>query len=147
MVVAEGTAMATTTPIPSFRRCPGCGYDLVTHEGERGCHYYACPYLPEELDTTCPVCVYDFTRQDGNAECGDPPSCEFALKEAPIRVANVRAWAAGQPRDDQPTEQGRSTLPGGPSVDVTTDDLRGKRVEHTPERQGWRDPHRVPRPG
>lgn len=88
--------MATTQEVPAFRQCPQCGYDLLTREGERACHYYACPYLPEELDASCPTCMYDFVIQDGNAECGDPPSCEFALTEAPRRVANVRAWGAAQ---------------------------------------------------
>lgn len=92
--------MVTTAKIPRFRQCSQCGFDLLTRAGERACHYYGCPYLPEELDATCPVCMYDFMTRDGNPECGDPPSCAFALEEAPIRVANVHAWA---------TEHGRET--------------------------------------
>lgn len=76
-----------------FRQCPQCGYDLLTGEGERGCHYYGCPYLPESLDVTCPTCVYNFATEDGNPECSDPPSCDFAVNVAPDRVANVREWA------------------------------------------------------
>jgi ssDNA-binding Zn-finger/Zn-ribbon topoisomerase 1 len=75
-----------------FRQCPSCSYDLATREGERGCHYYDCPYLPEELDVTCPRCRYNFFTDDGNPGCVDPPACKFARKEAPQRVDTLRRW-------------------------------------------------------
>lgn len=80
----------------SFRQCPGCGYDFLTGEGEKGCHYYGCPYLPEALDARCPTCLYNFVAEDGNPECSYPPSCDFARDVAPQRVANVREWTAAQ---------------------------------------------------
>lgn len=76
----------------SFRQCPSCSYDFATGEGQRGCHYYECPYLPEDLDVRCPTCLYNFHEQDGNPECGDPPDCEFAREVAPQRLANLASW-------------------------------------------------------
>jgi hypothetical protein len=76
----------------SFRQCPQCSYDFATGEGQRGCHYYECPYLPAELDVRCPTCLYNFHVQDGNPGCGDPPDCEFAREVAPQRLANLAAW-------------------------------------------------------
>lgn len=86
-----------TVPLaPSFQQCEGCSYDFLTDSGERSCHYYECPYLPEALDVWCPTCRYDFATKDGNPECSDPPSCEFARKVAPQRVAALRSWKAGE---------------------------------------------------
>lgn len=81
-----------------FHQCEGCGYDFLTDEGERGCHWGECPYLPEEIDVWCPTCRYDFVIEDGNPECGDPPSCRFAREVAPLRVATLKAWLALQRR-------------------------------------------------
>ena len=33
-----------------FRKCPGCGYDFATGEGERSCSWGECPYVPEAID-------------------------------------------------------------------------------------------------
>ena len=84
----------------AFRQCEFCAYDLATGEGERGCHYYECPYLPEELDVRCPVCTYNFYTQDGNP-CDTPVHREFAREVAPQRVANLEAWleATGRMRE------------------------------------------------
>ena len=79
----------------TFQQCSFCSYDFATGEGQRGCHYYECPYLPEELDVRCPTCLYNFYIEDGNPECGDPPDCEFAREIAPERVANIAAWLGG----------------------------------------------------
>ena len=75
-----------------FEPCPTCAYDLATGEGERACHYYVCPYLPEELNVRCPRCNYNFVTDDIHPECGEPPRCEFAQQEAPQRVENLRIW-------------------------------------------------------
>jgi hypothetical protein len=80
----------------AFRTCPFCEHDIATGEGERACHHYECPYLPEELDVRCPDCLYNFFAEDGNPACGDPPDCEFALEVAPVRVATLRAWTEQQ---------------------------------------------------
>ncbi len=77
-----------------FRPCPSCTYNFATDEGERSCHYGACPYLPEQLDVHCPRCWYNFYTGEGRAECGDPPSCNFARDEAPVRIATVTRWLA-----------------------------------------------------
>lgn len=79
-----------------FQQCEACGFSLATGEGTRGCHNYGCPTLPEELDVTCPTCLYNFYADDGNPGCTDPPSCEFARKVAPERVANIRRWIAAR---------------------------------------------------
>ena len=75
-----------------FQQCEACTYDFATGEGEKSCHYYECPYLPEALDVTCPTCLFNFYAQDGNPACGDPPDCEFARTVAPERVATVQRW-------------------------------------------------------
>lgn len=77
----------------SFRRCARCTYDFLTGEGVRACHYYECPYLPEELDVRCPTCLYNFFTADGQPECSDPPSCDFARHEAPQRVEAALVWS------------------------------------------------------
>lgn len=79
----------------SFQRCAQCTYDFLTGEGFRSCHYYECPYLPEVLDVRCPTCLYNFHTRDGQPECSDPPSCEFARHEAPRRVRAARRWQHG----------------------------------------------------
>lgn len=76
----------------AFTRCPSCSYNFATGEGRRACNYYACPYLPEALDVFCPRCVYNFFTSDGNPECNDPPDCDFAVHEAPRRVAALTHW-------------------------------------------------------
>ena len=78
----------------AFQQCPQCALDLATGEGERGCHYYECPYLPEELDVRCPTCLYNFFTDDGNPECHDPPNCKFARLTAPERVQTLQSWLA-----------------------------------------------------
>jgi len=74
-----------------FRQCPGCGYDFVRDEGEKGCAYHDCPYLPPELDVLCPQCRFDFASGEGNPPCEDPSTCEHG-EEARANVGNVRRW-------------------------------------------------------
>ena len=81
----------------TFHQCELCAYDFAHDEGERGCHYYDCPELPEELDVWCPTCRYNFMTRDGNAECNDPPTCDFARRVAPQRVAALEAWLVLEP--------------------------------------------------
>ncbi len=78
--------------LDTFQQCALCEYDFATDEGERACHYYECPYLPEVLDVRCPTCLYNFAVDDGNPECGDPPDCTFAREVAPERVIALRHW-------------------------------------------------------
>ena len=76
----------------AFHQCAICWYDLTTGEGQRGCHYYECPALPELLDVFCPKCHFNHFLQEGDADCGDPPRCTFARTEAPLRVDIVTRW-------------------------------------------------------
>lgn len=78
-----------------FRKCPGCGWDLATGEGERSCSWGACPGLPAELDVLCPTCMFNLFTMEGNPPCEDPLTCPNAV-EARAHVANVRRWAATQ---------------------------------------------------
>lgn len=80
----------------AFRQCPDCSYDLATGDGQRSCSYGTCPYLPEELEVHCPTCWYNFYTGEGRSECSDPPSCEFARDEAPVRVAAVERWLSSR---------------------------------------------------
>lgn len=74
-----------------FRQCRGCGYDFATGEGERGCNYFDCPYLPSELNVFCDWCRFDFLTMEGNPPCEDPASCEHGV-DARANVANVLRW-------------------------------------------------------
>lgn len=78
--------------ILGFRTCSSCAYDVATGEGERTCHYYACPMLPEELNVVCPLCLYNFFTGEGSPACGEPPSCAFALDEAAERLEMLARW-------------------------------------------------------
>jgi hypothetical protein len=79
-----------------FRQCPLCSYDISTGEGERGCHYGDCPGLPEELDLRCPTCYYNVLTDDIVPACGDPPTCTWAVEEAPRRLELLAAWLEHQ---------------------------------------------------
>jgi hypothetical protein len=79
-----------------FVQCEHCSYDFLTDTGDRSCHYYECPYLPEAIDVWCPTCHYNFATRDGNPECGDNPKCDFAVRVAPGRVKALRDWVAAQ---------------------------------------------------
>lgn len=78
-----------------FAKCPGCGYDLSTGEGERSCTWGECPYLPEELNVRCDYCMFNFFTMEGNPSCDDPLSCEHA-REPVANVENVRRWMAAR---------------------------------------------------
>ncbi len=79
-----------------FRKCPGCGLDFGTGEGQRACAWGDCPYLPEELNVFCDYCRFDFYTMEGNPPCDDPLTCEHA--PAPLaHVENYRRWLAAQP--------------------------------------------------
>jgi hypothetical protein len=75
-----------------FHRCPQCSYDFVSRTGSKACHLYECPYLPTILDVSCPRCNYNFETCEGNSDCSDPPTCEFARSEAPRRVEALHRW-------------------------------------------------------
>ncbi|MEX2532970.1 MAG: hypothetical protein WD360_03300 [Nitriliruptoraceae bacterium] len=82
----------------AFQMCEACNYDFRTDEGERGCHYYGCPNLPDELDIWCPTCRYNFMVRDGNPACGQTSRCDYARNIAPGRVRALKAWLALQGR-------------------------------------------------
>ncbi|MFA5892050.1 MAG: hypothetical protein WDA27_14040 [Actinomycetota bacterium] len=64
--------------IPVFHQCPGCGYDVITGEGVRGCSWYECPYLPEDFKVHCPVCDFNFATGEGQPHCENTDACEWA---------------------------------------------------------------------
>ena len=74
-----------------FRQCPGCGYDLATGEGQRGCSWGDCPYLPEDLDVFCSNCRFNFFTMQGNPQCGRPGVCEHGA-EPRSHVATLREY-------------------------------------------------------
>jgi hypothetical protein len=90
----------STTPITprqyrkamAFEQCPSCAYDVATGVGERSCNYGACPYLPEALDVTCPVCNFNFQLRDTVPACGEPPHCDFARETVGPRLRVLREW-------------------------------------------------------
>ena len=43
---------------------PGCGYDIFTGDGGRGCAWGDYPYLPEELNVFCDG--FNFFTMEGN---------------------------------------------------------------------------------
>jgi hypothetical protein len=90
--MAAARTFALSPRVRAFQTCELCSYDFRTDEGERGCHYYECPYLPEELDIWCPTCRYNFMVGDGNPGCSDPPACAFARTVAPGRVRALEEW-------------------------------------------------------
>lgn len=79
-----------------FAKCPHCDLDLGTGEGERGCSWGECPYLPEELNVFCDTCRFDFLTMEGNAPCEDPLSCQQG-EDARSHVENYKRWMARQP--------------------------------------------------
>lgn len=74
-----------------FRQCPGCRFDFSTGEGERGCSWGECPYLPEGLDVFCAYCRFNFLTMEGNPPCEDPLACDHAA-EPTSHVENLRRW-------------------------------------------------------
>lgn len=75
-----------------FAQCPACQHDMATREGATDCHYFGCPYLPDELNVVCPTCHYNFYSDETVPGCGDPPTCDFARDEAPDRLAALQVW-------------------------------------------------------
>jgi hypothetical protein len=78
-----------------FRQCPHCSLGLATGEGDRGCAWGECPYLPEELDVYCEACRFNLYSMEGNPPCTDPLTCEHAA--SPLAHAeNYRRWMEAQ---------------------------------------------------
>lgn len=96
MVPKGGVAMtinATKLPrnVRDYRpRCPGCSPAVLTDMNVRPCSFYDCPGLPEELEVTCDMCMYDFAAQDGQPTC-DHSTCATALR-LQEHVPIYRAW-------------------------------------------------------
>lgn len=78
-----------------FQKCPGCGYDFATGEGDLACDYCVCPYLPEELEVLCPWCCFNFFTLEGNSPCENPLECEHG-EEPRSHLANLRTWLTSQ---------------------------------------------------
>ncbi|MBI4260323.1 MAG: hypothetical protein HY658_07125 [Actinobacteria bacterium] len=78
-----------------FRTCPTCGLDLATGEGERGCAWGECPYLPEELNVWCDYCRFNFLTMEGNSPCPDPMACDHAA-EPLSHLDTLRSWLAAR---------------------------------------------------
>ncbi len=76
-----------------FSKCPGCGYDISTGEGERGCNYGECPYAPEELNVVCDYCRFNWFTMEGDRKCDRYPECDQGV-EARKNVENLRHWLA-----------------------------------------------------
>jgi hypothetical protein len=85
----------STSRWEGFEKCPGCGYDLATGDGERSCSWGDCAYLPEDLDVFCPNCRFNFFTMEGNAQCGKPGVCEHSA-EPRSHVENLRTWLAAR---------------------------------------------------
>ncbi|HYU58070.1 MAG TPA: hypothetical protein VEO00_08470 [Actinomycetota bacterium] len=78
-----------------FEQCPHCGWNIATNEGERGCAWGDCPYLPEELNVFCDWCRFDFATMEGNSPCDDPLTCEHGVVPR-AHVENYHRWAAAR---------------------------------------------------
>lgn len=75
------------------RPCPKCGLNWATDEGDRGCGWAECPYLPEELDVHCEQCRFNYFTMEGNPPCPDPMACDHSV--TPLRnVENYKRWLA-----------------------------------------------------
>ena len=81
----------TTDRWKGFRPCPQCSFDFATGEGERGCAWGECPYLPEELNVFCDYCRFDFLTMEGNPSCADPTTCQDGAEQR-SHVENLREW-------------------------------------------------------
>jgi hypothetical protein len=78
-----------------FAKCPGCGLNLATGEGERACAWGDCAYLPEELNVFCDQCRFNFYTMEGNPSCQDPMACQHA-REPLTHAENYRQWVSRQ---------------------------------------------------
>jgi hypothetical protein len=70
-----------------FEKCAGCGWDIGTGEGDRGCAWGECAYLPQELDVFCEGCRFNYFTLQGNPEHAAVPLSH---------VDNYRRWAAAR---------------------------------------------------
>jgi hypothetical protein len=86
-------ALPLSEELRAFQMCELCEYDFRTDEGERNCHYFECPNLPEAFNIWCPTCRYNFMVEDGNPAC-ENLDCDFARNVAPVRVQALREWLA-----------------------------------------------------
>lgn len=77
--------------VRDFRpQCPNCSPERVLQSDSRPCSFYDCPGLPEQLEVTCPICVYDFNADQGTVKC-DHNTCETALR-LKANVPTYRTW-------------------------------------------------------
>jgi len=90
----RGRKEAVMAKWEEFRKCPGCGLDLGTGEGDRACSWGDCAYLPEELNVFCDYCRFNFLTMEGNSPCADPLRCEHAA-EPLAHVENFHRWTKG----------------------------------------------------
>jgi hypothetical protein len=47
-------------------KCSRCGWDIGTGEGERGCSWGECAYLPDELGVYRERCRFNYFSLEGN---------------------------------------------------------------------------------
>jgi hypothetical protein len=78
-----------------FQKCPNCGLDLGTGEGERACSLGECAYLPEELNVYCDYCRFNYLTMEGNPPCPDPMTCDHRV-EPLAHVENYKRWQERQ---------------------------------------------------
>ena len=72
-----------------FQQCPQCRWNFLTDEGQRGCSWGDCPFLPEDLNIFCDSCRFNFFTMEGNPPCGDPENCPHGT-EPRARVEAIR---------------------------------------------------------
>lgn len=81
------------TPVPPFVRCLGCTWNPFTDEGTRGCGWFECPRLPQNLEVHCPYCFFNYVTWLGNPAC-DPATCPHGAE--PLKAAErARAQLLG----------------------------------------------------
>jgi hypothetical protein len=106
-----------------FVQCPGCGYDLLTGDGERGCAWGDRPYLPEDLDVFCPNRRFNFFTMQGNAQCGKPGVCDYR----PTRAVTCRTSGPGPRPGAEPGQELSARRPKGQTA---------TQMPHTPPSSG-----------
>ena len=78
--MADASLVVLPRSVREFRPlCPGCTLQHAISEEAKPCSFYDCPGLPDELEVTCDLCLFDFVADDGQVKC-DHRVCETALR-------------------------------------------------------------------
>ncbi|MDX1450204.1 MAG: hypothetical protein R3246_14210 [Acidimicrobiia bacterium] len=89
--MADSRGIDLPPDVLAFRpRCPGCTPQRLAEEEVRPCSYYDCPGLPASLKVTCELCMYDFSKDDGQMKC-DHDTC-LTAQRLRRNVAVYEAW-------------------------------------------------------